>query len=132
MGRGNLFGLLVMVAAVSLLLAARPAPSEAALGCISIVDVPVGGLPVQSVATCDTVADCAPVGGTDCTGSGPSFCACPAGPISPFCPCLLPAAAPAVSHSALMIMAVLLSIIGLIQLWRRGRTLSRSSGHHGV
>ncbi len=100
-----------MVVAVSLVLVALVARSEADLGCLTEVSPPE--------ATCTVAADCTSVGGTDCTGG---FCFCPS---IGFCPCAAaqPVAvtpAPTVSHRGLIGLAGLLGAVGLFRLWRRG------------
>src|SRR2546426_1090513 len=102
--------------AVFLALTALASRSEAALGCFT--DVPQQLAP--GVASCTIDADCAGVGGVACTGG---FCFCPNDPVfGPFCPCLQTPAAPApiLSHQALIILAMLLSAVGLLGVWRRG------------
>ena len=113
--------LVLTVLVTTLVLVALAHRSHAALGCATVSDdVQTGGLPNQfQAATCDVDADCGPVGSMDC--SAPGFCYCPQGPLAPFCACLTTTApAPVVSHSALTSLALLLCLIGLGQLWRRG------------
>lgn len=117
----NSLALVVVVVFVALVTLAER--SHASLGCTDLRDtITTSSLPAsERVASCDETADCAPVGGVECTGG---LCLCPQGPLEPFCSCLAPTApAPVVSHSALIGLALLLSLIGLVQLWRRGNAV---------
>ena len=93
------------IVSVSLVLTALASPGEAALGCFR-----EGGF---SAATCDTVADCAPVGGVDCTVN---FCVCDDGPV--LCPCAAQPA-PLLSQRGMLGSAALVCAIGLLGLLRR-------------
>lgn len=97
------------LAALWLVLGAFVAPAAAQLGCFRDGSF--------SAATCNVTADCAAVGGTDCTAG---FCACPGAPTAPFCACPVvhaPVLSPAASAGA----AVLVAAIGFFSLWRSGR-----------
>jgi hypothetical protein len=98
-----------ILAAVALVLTGLESPAEAALGCSQDLG--------PSVATCDLVADCAPVGGVDCTMN---LCVCPGSAIDPLCPCAVPA--PVLSPSGTFGAAALVAAIGLLTLWRTART----------
>ena len=95
------------VVAASLMLVALDSPSEAALGCFRDTGF--------AAATCDVAADCAPVGGVDCTMGA---CYCPGSATEPFCPCEA-LKAPALSQSGLLGSAVMVFAIGLFGLWRQ-------------
>jgi hypothetical protein len=125
MTRKSMYGLSLIV--VALLLTAMAARSEAQLGCDTVnLDVVTGGLPVrQGVATCSVAADCAFVGGIDCTAGG--FCYCPNSVTDPFCHCAA-APAPTVSHAGLLGLAAMLITVGLLHLWRRGSRTRPAAG----
>jgi len=110
MARDAMFGWVVAMQLALMVVASR---SEAALGCTDV------GSPgnVVNVATCAVDEDCAAVGGTVCTVG---FCLCQETPELLPCPCLpRGAAAPALSHRALIGLVGLLTAAGLLQLWRR-------------
>jgi hypothetical protein len=94
-----------------MLVAARSDAQNGGLGCFS---EPNSNPPM--FATCDVAADCAPVGGVDCTSG---ICFCTSGSLSPFCPCLAAAPAPSLSGAALIGLIALLCAVGLFGLWRR-------------
>ena len=69
------------------------------------------------IATCGIAADCAPVGGTDCTNGA---CLCTGGAQVPFCACASAAApAPVLSAPALVGLIGLLGAVGAIGILRR-------------
>lgn len=98
----------VSVIVASLALLGVAVRGEAELGCAR-----EEGLP--AIASCAITADCAPVGGVDCTSG---LCLCSEGPLVPFCSCAT-TQAPALSAIGLTGLAAVLGTIGLFGLWRR-------------
>ncbi len=109
----------IYVLLVSLALAVLAPRSEAQLGCVGDVGF--------EMASCTTAADCAPVGGIDCTGFR-CFCDTQDGP---FCPCEVAepapgvAMAPALSRGGQVGIVALLGAVGILGLWRRRAGSSR-------
>lgn len=98
-----------VLAAQFLVLTVLARPAGAQLGCFREEGF--------SAATCSVVADCGPVGGSDCTSG---FCLCSGTPTEPFCPCAI-VEAPVLSPSGSLGAAALVAAIGLLGLWRTAR-----------
>jgi hypothetical protein len=103
--------------AVQVLIMALASHSAADLGCINAKDVSLE-FPNGLVASCSVLADCAIVGGTDCTQG---LCVCLGGGSSPFCPCVPTTQAPAMSHWGLIGLVGLLAAVAAVTLRRSTR-----------
>lgn len=111
MRRGSMVAWIIVAGSLVLGLASR---GEAALGCFRDEGF--------SAATCTEAADCALVGGVDCTGSpGATICFCPGSVTDPFCPCAASIQAPVLSPGGNVGAVALVAAIGLLGLWRAAR-----------